>query len=385
VVIGGGPIGSRVAGRLSCLGHQVGVLEKELQIGAKPCCTGIISQECVTSFQIPSTVIYQSFNSASIFSSSATVLHIHRPEVQACVLDRQAFDGYLAERAKERGAEYYLGSKAESLSIKADRVVVDVEEKGRKSGLEARSVVLATGFNAPLVKKLGLGQVGYCVAGAQIEAPIKDLREVEVYFDQTLAPGFFAWLVPTSSGKARVGLITRHSPGAHLRAWMKTLEARRKIDPGEYEIRYGGIPLRPLNRTYGERLLVVGDAAGQVKPTTGGGLYFGLISADMAAETLHQALETGDLSAKNLSQYDKEWRKKLSHELRIEYLARRMYERLSDRQIDRLLSVLQSSGVADSLIREESLSFDWHGGLMMKLLKYGISSQTSRLLRLHPK
>ena len=82
--------------------------------------------------------------------------------------------------------------------------------------------------------------------------------------------------------------------------------------------------------------MVVGDAAGQVKPTSGGGIYYGLLCADIAADTLHRALQEGDFSAGMLSRYERKWKKRLGRELKIGYWARRMFERLSDGQIDRI-------------------------------------------------
>jgi flavin-dependent dehydrogenase len=126
----------------------------------------------------------------------------------------------------------------------------------------------------------------------------------------------------------------------------------------------------------------VGDAAGQVKPTTGGGLYFGLICADIAATTLHNALHSGNLSSSGLSVYQRDWRRKLKSELRREYYARKIFERLNDKQINRLVSALNSTGLIESLLLDKSLSFDWHGGLMLKTLRLGLLSQFRKVLHL---
>ena len=104
-------------------------------------------------------------------------------------------------------------------------------------------MVLATGFNSPIVKNLGLGRTGYFVAGAQTEVEISGVKEVEVYLDQKVAPGFFGWLVPISATRGLVGLLSRQSPGQHLRNWITQLEVKKKVVPGTHKIRYGGIPL----------------------------------------------------------------------------------------------------------------------------------------------
>jgi len=101
----------------------------------------------------------------------------------------------------------------------------------------------------------------------------------------------------------------------------------------------------------------------------------------MAVLTLHNALQEGDLSANRLSGYERSWRKKNSSELKGESLAREIYKRLGDSQINTLISRAKSSGIVDSLMKD-NISFDWHGGLILKVLKAGLMSQASRLLKL---
>jgi digeranylgeranylglycerophospholipid reductase len=380
-VIGGGPVGSWTAFRLAKMGHRVTVLEKRPGIGEKHCCTGIISQECAAKYDISPHLIFRQVNSARIISPSGLSLGVKRPETQACIVNRQAFDRALAVKAQSQGVEYLLNTGAEDISFKPNGIQIKVEVQGKVGYLSAQAAVLATGFNAPLIKRLGFGQPDYLVAGVQAEVGIKSLPEVEVYFDQELAPGFFAWLVPTTGERALAGLLTNQSPGQHLQEWLAQLAAQGKIISAKAQIRHGGIPLKPLTKTFSQRLLIVGDAAGHAKPTTGGGIYFGLLGADIAADTLHQAFTSGDLSARYLSQYEQNWRQKLGPELRIEIMVRRLYEHLSNSQIEKLLSVLKSTGIVDSLLKEETLSFDWHGGLMLKLLKLRALSKIGRLLK----
>jgi digeranylgeranylglycerophospholipid reductase len=165
-------------------------------------------------------------------------------------------------------------------------------------------------------------------------------------------------------------LLSRRSPGDYLRKLLASLQAQGKIAAPEPKLSYGGIPLKPLSRTCGERLVVVGDAAGQVKPTTGGGIYYGLLCADIAADSLHQALGKGDLTAKGLAGYEQAWRKNLARELKRGYWARKFYERLSDRQVDRLFDIIISTGLDEALLQEEDLTFDWPAEAVLKLLAH---------------
>jgi digeranylgeranylglycerophospholipid reductase len=380
VVIGGGPIGSRVAYQLASVGHSVVVLEKRSSVGQKPCCTGIISSECARLFAIDPSVILREAASAVIYSPSGQTLRVSKNQPQACIVDRPAFDRFMADKARAKGVNYYINSEAESISFKNTKVEIIYNHHKTLQKIECEAVILATGFNAALASRLGLDQTEYCVAGAQIEVKAKGLSEVEVYFDQDLAPGFFGWLVPTSEDKCLAGLLSRKAPGSHLRKWLSKLEASDRIDSVHGRVHFGGIPLKPLRNTSADRLIVVGDAAGQVKPTTSGGIYFGLLCADIAADVLAKAIQKDDLSGNALASYQTRWQKKLNHELRMEYFARRMYEKLNNKQIDSLLNKIKSSGAFNSPAVMESVSFDWHGDLLLKALKMGISSEFSRLM-----
>lgn len=369
VVIGGGPVGSYVAYKLAGMGYGVMVVERKEELGGPVCCTGVISRECVSSFAIDDSVILRQVNSARLISPSGrSLLWLWRGKPLACVIDRAAFNMAMVNRAQGKGVKYVLNSLVRGIEVGDNRVRIEATRQGEGLNFEARAVIIATGFGSRLAWESGLGKVGYSVIGAQAGVETTGLDEIEVYFGQEIAPGFFAWLVPTSPRQAVVGLLSRHSPGLYLRKLMSSLQAQGKIASAEAEPCYRGISLKPLPRTYGNRLVVAGDAAGQVKPTTGGGIYYGLLCADIAANNLHRALESNDLSARSLAGYERGWKRKLGRELRIGYWARRFYGRLNDRQIDWVFDIMKSEGIDEALFKADDFSFDWHGkGLLMLL------------------
>jgi len=378
IVIGGGPVGSYVAYQLAGLGYGVAVLERKQKIGEKTCCTGIIGRECVETFAIEKDVIRRQANSARLFSPSGKVLRLWRHELQACILDRVAFDRAMAYRAQAKGAEYWLDTSAEAIKIEANRVRI----KASRQNFEAKVAVIAAGFGSKLTEELGLRKFADSVGGAQVDVESKEIEEVEIYFGREVAPGFFAWLVPTLCGQAKVGLLSRQNPGFYLKRLLTSLHAQGKIASPEAEISYGGIPLKPLPCTYNERLIVVGDAAGQVKPTTGGGIYYGLLCADIAARTLHRALQRNEFSAKALSRYEREWQQRLTQELRIGYWARRLFEKLSDQQIDRIFDIVRTNRIDEALLKAEELSFDWHSKAILKLLGHQVIARTLKVFKI---
>jgi flavin-dependent dehydrogenase len=151
---------------------------------------------------------------------------------------------------------------------------------------------------------------------------------------------------------------------------LSTLKNQGKITSEEVTPGYGAIPLRPLPRTYIDRILVAGEAAGQVKPTTGGGIYYGLMCADIAADILHQAFQAHDLSKSRLASYQKKWRARLGKELQVGYWAHRLYEKLDNRQIERLHNFINRNGIPQFIAELDDFSFDWHGELISKTLKH---------------
>jgi len=382
IVVGGGPVGSYVAYKLAEMGHEVVVLEQKEKLGERVCCTGIISQECVDSFAIDDSVVLNRANGAKLFSSSGKLLRLWRQETQACIVDRAAFDMSMASRAQSKGAQYVLSAPATGIEVGNGGVKVRVARQGRGVDFEARAAVIATGFSPRLTEGLALGRISDFVMGTQAEVETVGVDEMEIYFSQDMAPGFFAWLVPTSPPKALVGLAVHHGSKSYLRKLVSFLQAQGKIASAEIKPSYRAIPLKPLSRTYSRRLVVVGDAAGQVKPTTGGGIYFGLLCADIAASNLHRALDDDALSARNLATYEREWKKKLWRELRICYYARKFYEHLSDKQVDRVFDIIKSRGIDEALLKRDDLAFDWHGEVIMKLLGQGVLSKAAKAVKI---
>ncbi len=369
VVAGAGPVGSHIACKLAKLGYSVSVMEEHQQIGEPVQCSGIIGRECVERYQIPKGVILTESQSAKFFSPSGKFIRLATEEVQAYIVDRRAMDVVFADRARSAGAEYCLATKVDDVRIDNDGVRVKARNGAGSKFHETKVLVIASGFGSNLTYKLGLGRISDYIAGAQMEVETNSVDEVEIYFSQNTAPGFFGWLVPTGAGRGLAGLFSRSAPRRHLYRLIKKLISEGKIT-AEGKVTSGGIPLKTLPRTYANRVLVVGDAAGQVKPTTGGGVYYGFLCADIAVEVLAKALSNSDCSQDALSQYEKGWKKRLGRDLKIGYFARRFYEKLSDRQIETMFRLLESKGIAEALLNSDQMRFDWHGGLLLKGLKY---------------
>jgi digeranylgeranylglycerophospholipid reductase len=355
LIVGGGPVGTRIGSKLASSGVSVAICERLPSLPGAVCCTGLVSEECLRRFEISPRLVRRSFRGARLFSPLGRQLELKRTESQAVLVDRSRLNESFAERAATSGATCLYGHEVTSLNFSANRVTADVS--GRQ--LSARAAVLAPGFNSPLLKQAGLrrGRVWTMGAQARVSSPA---TEIEVYLGRRFSPGAFAWLVPAGDGSALAGLMAGGETKRKFTDFIAHLEAGGRVTEAE-PVSLRGISLSTPSRTFGGRLLVAGDAAGQVKPLTGGGLYYGLLCADLAAECLRECLQANDLSARALSFYEKKWHNLLSRELHLAGLARRAFGLLNDREIDWLFALGTRFGVSEKLAQTPQIGFDWHG------------------------
>lgn len=367
--MGAGPAGSYVAYELASLGHDVAVFEEKSASGLNACCTGIISTECFHSLGLGTDVMLTELNSAKFFSPSGRCLKLQTEKIQAYVVDRPLLDETLVSKAQSKGAQYFCSSHVSDVILADDCVQVEILCSGTREIFSGRVVVLANGFRPRLPQKLGMGKIRNFLVGAQAEVEAADVNEFEVHFGQKIAPGAFAWVVPTSTNKVYVGLLATWQARLCLQEFLNNLFRQGRITSRESEIRQKTVPVGTLARSYGDRVLAIGDAAGQVKPTTGGGIYFGHVAAKIAAQVLDEALTRDNLTAGQLSRYQKLWKEKMGKELSRGYWARWAYAKLSDRQIDGIFNMFDSDGVAETLLNSDNFSFDWHSKLILAVLR----------------
>ncbi|RLC65479.1 MAG: hypothetical protein DRI01_00800 [Chloroflexi bacterium] len=383
IIVGAGPAGSYAAYELSSSGYNVAVFEQKNAPGLDTCCTGIISTECFQSLDPGTAVILTKVNSVRFFSPSGKCISLQTEKIQAYVVDRPLLDKTIASKAQSQGAQYFFSSPVIDIIPGKDGMQVAALCFGDRKTFSARAVVLANGFMPRFPWKLDLGKIKNFLVGVQCEVEARNLDEPEIYFGQEIAPAAFAWLVPTgvgtSTNKAYAGLLATSHARLHLQKFLYNLFDQGRIISQEVKIRQKTIPVGTPARSYGHRVLVVGDAAGQVKPTTGGGIYFGHLGAKIAAKVLDEALSSDNLTADQLSRYQKQWKAKIGKELSLGYGARQAYINLSDRQIEGIFSALDNSGMAEALLKSSDFSFDWHSRLILAGLK---RSSTYPLLKI---
>ena len=370
IVIGAGPVGSYLAGKLAQLGYKVLVLDKKSAAGQDICCTGIISKDCFNLLPANINLAKRPVCSARFVAPSGKSLKLSRSDEVAYIVDRVALEQVLVDYAQASSVRYLFDSDVIDIQVSTGCLQVTANCGGHKSTFEAETAIIATGFGSPLPARLGLGEISKFVIGAQAEVSIKDIDDIEIYFDRRLDPGGFSWLVPTGDNRGLVGQLTDRHPKRYFKKLLAALKTQGKIATTEVIPDYRLIPLQSLPKTYSDRLLVVGEAAGQVKPTTGGGIYYGLVCADIAADTLHRAFQAHEFSGSRLASYEKMWRARLGKELIVGYWAHRIYRMLDNRNIERLYNFISHNGMPQFIAELDDFPFDRHSELILKMLKH---------------
>ena len=333
-------------------------------------CTGVLAADAFEAFGVPRDALLNPLSTVRFFAPSGETVTYETPSVEAVVIDRLLFDRSLDAAARRSGARIVVGAR-----------VTNVQVEGGAASLffasgppaRARAVILACGANYVLQRRLGLGVPGVFLQSAQMELPATAVKDVEVHFGRSTAPGGFAWTVPVVRRHghfARVGLMSEAHAARHFRAFLERVAPRWGIPLSGRapQPRLKMLPLAPIARTHTNRVLAVGDAAGIVKATTGGGIYYSLLSARLASEVLTSALERDRLNAADLAAYPRLWKRELGAELRAQLSLREVAGRLSDAQIDELFDLARTDGIMPIVRR--TARFNEHRQLIVSLLHH---------------
>lgn len=328
-----------------------------------------MAEEAIDEFGIAPASVLNELSTVQFYAPSGATISYTTPGVEAVVVDRMAFDRGLAATASAAGAR--LMSETRVTDIAVDGGGVTVMTRSGPS-LRARVCLLACGASYALQRRLGLGLPELFLQSAQAELPCRHLGPVEVHFGADVAPSGFGWAVPVDRPEGphvRIGVMSNRDAAGYFERLLATIAPRWGAAPAvESGPRQKVLPLSPITKTFSDRLLVLGDAAGLVKPTTGGGIYYSLVSAAIAADVVGDALDRGDLSERALAEYERRWRKRLSGELNAQLALRRVAERLSDEEIDGLFELARTDGIMPIIRR--TARFNRHRALILALFSH---------------
>jgi flavin-dependent dehydrogenase len=349
-------------------GYDVILLEKHPQTRTHIICTGIVGAEAFNRFSLSPESVLVRLGRARFISPGGYSLEYSTTQPMAFVVDRSRFDGHLQDRAARAGVRLCYGFQAERVDEGPEEIRIHGRNGPGPLQVRARLALLANGFNIRLTKSLGLPLPGKLIQGVQAEIPMSALETTEVHFGRKVAPDFFAWAVPVGPGCARIGLLAHREGRKHFEQLLAGPLFGGRLTVKPHAIQSRPIVQGALARTWGERFLVVGEAAGQVKTTTSGGIYYGLLCAELAAEALTEALRSPERRARALRAYHTRWTRLLGPELGAGMQLQRLASLLTDHQIDSLFRQLNSVGLRAAI--EPRVRFDWHRDLIFFLLRH---------------
>jgi len=378
IVVGAGPCGSFTALKLAKLSRSVTVFEEHSQIGVPSHCAGHLSMKGLKQLglqPLPPETVENIFYGANFYSPKGNRFSVRFSQPVTCAVDRAMFDKYIAEKAQDAGASFHLNSRVETLMIKNDFVRGAIVKNGETTeSMLAGVVVDAEGISSRIMRQAGLLRPQKLVKG--VEAEVENVRDtesdvVDVYLGNSYAPGFYAWLIPKKDGKAKVGLAARTgNPKELLQKLMlkhpaasKKLRSSRILKATFHPITLEG----PIGQTCSNGFLAVGDAASQVKPTTGGGVIIGMTCAQIAAEVASEALDKNDFSKQFLEKYENRCRELLGFDMKIMLRIRKTLDTLSDQRIDEAIALCTKLGLDKTL--QNAKDIDFQGQTLLQVLR----------------
>ena len=366
IVAGAGVAGCMAAIEASKQGVRIGLFEEHPQVGVPSHCSGVVSLSGLKLLGISSNQAFDQrlIRGARFFPPTGSPIEITRPEPVALIINRMKFDQYLAKNAINNGVELHTKSRITKFEKTSDQETqVTIQNQGV---VGAKVLIDASGAGSRLPTQAGLKPPDWSqiLPGLQYELIGTDRQDdlVNLYFGSKRAPGFFAWSIPTGDHSVRAGLATsKGNVRTLLDQLVKEHWPKSKIDA----TKSGSVLVSgPVDRSWSPRFMVAGDAAGQVKQTTGGGIVIGGYCGMLAGKAAASAVKNPRRADQFLETYDHEWREKFSSDLKKMGIGRRLFFGLSDTTLDKLFPALKPmlgeiTDVAD---------MDFQGTVITKLL-----------------
>ena len=367
VTVGAGVAGSEAALEASKKNTRVLVLEEHPQVGLPSHCSGVVS---IKGLELLGLEAHSSFSQklihgARFYPPHGESIEVRRKDPVALILNRMKLDQYIAKQAVAAGAELRAKTRASKFDRTTDGDLLTLAD-GSKVG--AKVVIDASGAGSRLPEQAGLQVPDWTQILPGLQYELVDMKEqsdlVELFFGSKRAPGFFAWSIPTGKNSARVGLASKKG---NVKKFLDELVKEQWPKAMVDATKSGSVLVAgPISRCWSPGFIVVGDAAGQVKQTTGGGIVIGGFCGKLAGVAAASAAShSGEESEEFLRNYDSQWREKFGSDLRKMGLARKLFASLSDETLDRLFGVLRDN-VAEI---EEEGDMDFQGKIITRMLK----------------
>lgn len=364
VVVAGGSIAGLLCAReIASDGNSVLVIEEDYEIGTPEHCGGLVSTTGLEKLGIiPFAKTFDHLiESAIVYSPDGNSFSINSKKQQVAEISRRELDKQIAHQAQKNGAKIKV--KASFQELTEEGVRTNEGEIKCKIFVDARGV-------SSLVQKDREG----ILSSAQYEIYADWIKKgrVEVFFDQEKYPGFFAWIIPSGEGKGKVGVAGR---GIKVSETLDNFLEQK----GNYStIRKIFAPIwikGPIKKFVENKTVIIGDAAGQAKPTTSGGIYTSGMGGIFAGRAISKFLKSNNKS--DLEEYQKQWTKQFGEEFEKQLLARKILERIDNGTINKLFASITPEITKEISDKED---FDFHTGSIVKLLGLKGSVKTAQII-----
>ncbi|WP_305064501.1 geranylgeranyl reductase family protein [Methanococcoides sp.] len=380
VVVGAGPTGSTAARYAAMAGAKVLIIEEHASIGTPVECTGLLSTRAVSECDVrpEDDFVLNSVRGAFVHSPNGTCLPIDGKRTKAYVVSRKIFDRHLVSLAVDTGAELMLKGRVTGIQQKNGIQLLSVIHMGKMITVRSKIIIGADGVKSNVARYTGLGKVDRILSGVQTEALYNsnDTDFVELFVGSQ-APGFFAWTVPVNERISRIGLAVEPGNEHNAINYLRNIVNKNEHLAGNYtsnmlDLVVGGIPIGPLKRTYSDGVLIAGDAAGQVKPTSGGGVYTGAVCAKIAGQVAAEAVSEENFSANRLKEYESRWKAALGRELRTGMRIHDFMGGLTDKELDDLIGSMNNNALLELITKYGDMD---HPSILIKKLLNPMNSR----------
>ncbi|MCL7413185.1 MAG: NAD(P)/FAD-dependent oxidoreductase [ANME-2 cluster archaeon] len=354
IVVGAGPGGSMTARTAALEGLDVLLIEKRQQIGDPVRCAEGVNKEYLKEYIKPDPAwISAEVKGSKIYSPDGTLVEMSEELSGAevgYVLERKVFDRALAREAALAGAEVMIKTRATGLLIEDGFVKgIQAEHMGNQYTIKADIVIGADGVESKVGRWAGIDTTlkprDMCTCAQYVITDFTiDPDFCEFFLGNKIAPVGYVWVFPKGSNLANVGIgITGHMSGKG-----KALELldefihKRFPDCRKIELIVGGVPVcGSIDRTVANGLMLVGDAARQSDPVTGGGIFNAMWAGDIAGKVAANAIRRSDVSAESLQEYEKAWRAELGRDLNMSLVVKERFTRMTDDELNTLAHSLE--------------------------------------------
>jgi digeranylgeranylglycerophospholipid reductase len=356
LVIGAGPAGSSTAKHAALNGADVIVIDKKSEIGAPKRCAEGVSKEGLKKLKIePSTRwVTKELSGVRLIAPNGTGVWLNEEKVKlpeaGYILERKVFDKHMAMDAARAGAKIMVKTLAKGIRREGDYLFATLETMGEEFEVKAKIVVGADGPESRMGRFLGLKttlkpkNMESCAQFEMVNVKMEDPDSIEFYFG-SVAPGGYAWIFPKGDDIANVGLgilttETDKSAYDHLLEFVKNNPSTQNAQPVELNI--GGDPVGGmLKELVTDNFMLVGDAASQVNPLTGGGIIAAMEAGVYAGEVAAAAVKDGDYSAKKLSKYQERCEENIGVKFKRDLKVKDYLQSLSDEELNSIADAFQ--------------------------------------------